>query len=188
MTVDRALHTVEDLLASSMQEDAARGRMARRWALTAERDGGTLVGVLASAAENRSDVELGLIGGHRCAGCVVASGAHTTVVDRGASRTAVRTEAVLDVRLTGTVPSTPEAPAGAGFEALLRRTFEQGGPVVLWLTSGEALSGRAAWSGADCLAVQPDDGGPDAWRVIRLGAVVAASWLLRAAPSGGERH
>lgn len=185
--MDRALHTVEDLLAASMQEDAARSRTARRWALTAERDGGTLAGVLVSAAETRSDVELGLVGGHRCTGCVVASGAHTTVVDRGASRTAVRTEAVLDVRLTGTVPSTPDAPAGAGFEALLRRTVEQGGPLVLWLTSGEALAGRAAWSGADCLAVQPDDGGPDAWRVIRLGAVVAASWL-RATPSDGERR
>ncbi len=124
-------------------------------------------------------MELELAGGHRCQGTVLSSGAAATIVDRHSLRTVVRTDAVRGLQVSCAPPAADAAVAGAGFEPLVRTAAERGGSLSVWTDTGAVVSGRTAWCGVDCIAVEraaaERDGG-GAWSVLRFESIVAVQW------------
>jgi hypothetical protein len=153
----------EELLDDARADDLARARTSERWLRQQATTSATVLGTLLDLAERGVALSIGVLGGRRHDGIVVAIGLDVVLLAERDDRVAIAIAAVTTFRPapgTDSHAATGDRPAAVdlGLVELLARVVDEQPDVAISLVSGEALRGRLLAVGADVVSIRVADG------------------------------
>jgi hypothetical protein len=156
----------EELLDLAKADDLALARTRERWLRQQATTSATVLGTLLDLAERGAAVSVGLLGGRRHDGVVLAIGLDVVLLAERDDRVAIALGAVTTFRPApgaGGRAATGDRPAAVdiGFVELLARVVDDQPDVAISLVTGESMTGRLLAVGADVVSMRVaagDDG------------------------------
>jgi len=162
-------------LSDARVDDSAAGRARERWLQTAAEADATFGGVLLDLAERGGPITLGLTGGRRHRGQLVAVGADFVAVALAAGG-----EVLIARGAIASLRASPRSDAALGEQAvttdlrlgdvLAELAAERSRVLLLLGDRGDPVGGEARAAGRDVLTVRVD-GDPPALTYVPLGAI-----------------
>jgi hypothetical protein len=156
----------EELLDDARADDLASARSKERWLRRQATESATVAGTLLDLAERGAPVSIGVVGGRRHDGTVLAIGTDVVLLAERNDRVAIPVASIATFRPVpgaGGRAATGDRPPAVdvGFVELLARVVDDQPDVAISLVTGEVVSGRLLAVGADVVSVRVaagDDG------------------------------